>query len=245
MVSKILNAGDKIDIRIYQKEEVEGRIDRSRVYKSVIYDILDNGNLEIAMPTENGKMILLSLGVRYEMVFYTKLGLYRCAAQVKERYKSDNLYMLLMEVRSQISKFQRREYFRFSCTMDMEMMTILEEEAKNILADDIYTAYKEKEPFLIMLPAVAVDLSGGGIRFISSEPGKKNDYLLIKLRLENENINKELKLSGKLLQCNKLDTDIDKYEYRVQFILNDAGTREIIIKYIFDEERKNRKNKGL
>lgn len=244
MVSNVLNTGDKIDIRILKKNGDSADEQPAKLYKSVIYNMMKNGNLEIAMPMEGSKMVVLSLGMRYEMLFYTKTGLYKCIAQVKQRYKSENLYMLLMELKSQLSKFQRREYFRYPCTMDIEFMWILEDEAKNIHSDDIFAAYEKKDEVLLLLPGLAVDLSGGGIRFISEEQGKKNDYLLIKLKLQSDSISKEVLLSGKLLQCTPLDNDSTKYEHRVQFLLTDATVRELIIKYIFDEERKNRKNKG-
>lgn len=79
MGSNIVNIGDKIDIRILQQaeqEKTEAVI--AKVYKSRVQDIKPNGLLEISMPMDAGKMVLLSAGIRYECIFYTRNGLYRC-----------------------------------------------------------------------------------------------------------------------------------------------------------------------
>ena len=68
-VSDVIRLGDKIDIRVAQDlEKPEKNI---KVYRSQVMDIKENGNLEIAMPSEKGQLILLPLGVRFEFSFYT------------------------------------------------------------------------------------------------------------------------------------------------------------------------------
>ncbi len=47
--------------------------------------------------------------------------------------------MLEIELKSQISKYQRREFFRFPCIMDMNYYTIEEQEA----------ALKTEKPYLL------------------------------------------------------------------------------------------------
>ena len=60
----LIKPGDKIDIRLLQQVENEERTgDTVKVYKSQVLDINKRGNLEISMPTEGTKLILLPLDV--------------------------------------------------------------------------------------------------------------------------------------------------------------------------------------
>lgn len=69
-VSDIIRIGDKIDIRVLQEVEQAEKTDVTvKTYKSKVLDFCSNGNMEIAMPMEAGKLVLLQLGVRYELVF--------------------------------------------------------------------------------------------------------------------------------------------------------------------------------
>jgi c-di-GMP-binding flagellar brake protein YcgR len=65
-VSDIIRIGDKIDIRVLQEVEQAEKTDVTvKTYKSKVLDFCSNGNMEIAMPMEAGKLVLLQLGVRY------------------------------------------------------------------------------------------------------------------------------------------------------------------------------------
>lgn len=99
-VEEIIRPGDKIEISQVVQEKRDG--DAPQVYMSKVLDIKENGNIEIAMPVERGKLVLLTLGIRYNFVFFSRGGLYRATAQIKERYKSENIYMLEVELKTQL-----------------------------------------------------------------------------------------------------------------------------------------------
>ena len=100
--------------------------------------------MEIAMPMEAGKLVLLQLGVRYELVFFSRESLYRTVGQVKERYKKDNIYMLEMELKSQPEKFQRREYFRYPCLLDFKYYELTAEQAMLDSVDAIFSEIRDE-----------------------------------------------------------------------------------------------------
>ena len=104
----LIKPGDKIDIRLLQQVENEERTgDTVKVYKSQVLDINKRGNLEISMPTEGTKLILLPLDVRLEFVFYSGGFLYKSIGQIVERFKRDNIYTLEVELKTRLEKFQR------------------------------------------------------------------------------------------------------------------------------------------
>ena len=57
---------------------------------------------------------------------------------------------------------------------------------------------------------------------------------------------KHYSLVGRVLSVEELENRPGVYEHRVQYVNMDVDEREEIIKYIFNEERKNRhKEKGI
>ena len=241
MISDVITVGDKVDIRqVSQIENAKNTGELPHLYKSQVLDFLENGEIELSMPTENGRMHLLMLGIRYEFVFYTKSGLHRADGQVKERYKTDNQYMLRIALNTQLSKYQRREFYRLACAMEMTYAPINEEIVK-LSEEEFEDAIKQEETGKAEKTAYIKDLSGGGIRFVSEEELPENGYFLIKFALNQENGVSQYTVMGKVIDSIRVEeTFPKKYENRVEFILKDNKIREEIIRFIFLEERKSR-----
>lgn len=246
-VSDIIRLGDKIDVRLVQKmENTDKNGESPEVYRSQVLDIKENGNFEIAMPTEKGRLILLPLGVRFEFVFYSYTGsLYRSIGQVVERYKKDGFYMLEIQLRTALEKFQRREFYRYNCAMDFTFY-ILDEEQKNMeSADDIYRDMADGESNMTPCHGVMVDLSGGGMKFRSSNELSPGDKIMIMLRLTNDKMDRHFHVLSNVIACIEVHTPAKvMYESRLKFIIEDNRIREEIIRYIFEEERKIRQKEN-
>ena len=239
MVSDILRPGNKVEIKAVQKIERQGSTGEvAHVYTSRIQEIHENGDIDISMPIEEGKYVLLHLGVRFEFVFYAEKNLYRAIGQVKERFKSNNIYMLKVELKTQLAKFQRREYYRFPCVMDMKYYRIAENESKERdtekLLEHIQGVPDEEEK-----RATILDISGGGARFVSEEKFEANQFVLMELELISDKMDKQYHIKGRIVGWKKLEYREPRYETRIEFIMEDNKVREDIIRYIFEEERKN------
>lgn len=242
-VSEIIRPGDKVDISFVQKHEhLEVGEELPKTYKSQVLDLKENGNIEISMPSEAGRLVLLPLSIRLELVFFSRGGLYRAIGQIVERYKSDNVYMLEIEFKSQLEKYQRREFFRYPCVLDVNYYMISEEEYKYGSGDAIFIRIREnKERCKDEQSARIIDLSGGGVRFYTDHEIKKEEYVLFELFLENESINKHYYIVAKVINCIRSDKIPEmQYEVRAKFLISDNNVREEIIRFIFEEERKTR-----
>jgi len=241
-VSEIIRVGDKIEIRVAQEvEQALKTRETVRMYKSQVLDIKENGGLEIAMPTEGGKLAMLSLGLRYEFVFYSRGGLYRAAGQIRERYKKDNIYMLDIELKSDLEKFQRREYFRYPCIMEFLYYKIPKEAVWLEKLQDIYDMIRDDYLAGNTTLGKIMDLSGGGIRFSTGEDLEVGTDLLLELHLQNERIDRRYNLVAEVISCHKMENSRDsRFEARAKFFIKDDRIREEIIHYIFEEERKTR-----
>ncbi len=237
MLSKYILPGNRIEMQAVERVKMADEGERKRVYLSQVRDILSEEQLEIFMPMEKTKMILLPVNTEYDMYFYTPQGLYQCFANVIDRYKDDNQYVLLMELTSNLRKFQRREYYRLSCALEMNSRP-LEKEEKDAM-DRKAGAYLV--PGLPLKRSVVVDISGGGIRFLSSYSYEPDSLLYCKYNLVIDGVSKEYTLITKVLTVRELEDRPGVFEHRAQYVDIDTYDREEIIRFIFEEERKHRK----
>lgn len=246
MHTAIIEVGNKIDIRIVnQIENAKTTGEPPHIYKSQLLDSFENGDIEISMPSENGQIRLLPLGLRYELVFYTKSGLYRGYGEVKERYKTDNRFMLRVAFHTPLNKYQRREYYRLNCAMEAAFYIINKEMAMLEHTDEIETALRENEEAAgEKMSAYVRDISGGGMRFVTDVELPEDSYILVYIRLGEKAQDAVYPIVGRVISSEKVeDVTPAKYEQRVEFILKDSRVREDIIRFIFKEERKARRNR--
>ncbi len=241
MLTNFVKPGQKIELQSVEKVSGDNEEQMRKVYVSRVYDVLSEDRLEVLMPMEKTKLILLPVDAEYNICFYTEQGLYQCFVRIIDRYKCNNVYILVLELVSNLRKFQRREYYRFSCALEMESRDLLEEEKKALEQDDYLLI-----PGLPLRRSVIVDLSGGGLRFVSVQKYASDSVIYITYNLMLNGQKKKYELLGRILSVNEVKGRPGTYEHRVQYLNMDVGAREEIIKYIFEEERKyRRKESGL
>lgn len=236
MLSKFISVGDKIELQTVEHAAEEKKTDK-KIYESRVCDILSEDTLEIAMPMENTKLILLPVDSEYDLVFYGGTGLFQCFARIIDRYKSNNVYILVVELTSNLRKYQRREYYRFSCALEMCARTLQKEEIAAVEKRLPYSL----TPGLPLKQSVIVDISGGGLRFISSQKYEEESMLYIKYHLVKKGERTAYEVIGKVLNVRELENRPGTWEHRVQYYDMDTDVREEIIRYIFEEERKSRR----
>lgn len=239
MLSKYVAPGDKIDIMAVKVEQLEETTDE-RVYKTVVYDVVSDDEIKITMPMEKGKLILLPVEGEYDLTFYSMGNLYQCYAKVIERYKANSVFVLSMQLTSNLRKFQRREYYRLNCILDMKCMSIDSSDQENP-----YEKVEFMETDFMMQDGIIVDISGGGARFISTVQFEKETYILFKFNLKISKENIPYQIKGKIINSEEIEQRLGEFENRVQFANLNNDDREGIIKFIFEEERKiRRREKG-
>ena len=189
------------------------------------------------MPMEQNKPFIFPLNGRYELVFYNKTGLYQCVARVIDRYRDNKLVLLRMEFESNLRKYQRREYYRYTCALEMAVRNLDEEEIGAVTEKRMV----EFSEGLAMVPGVVVDISGGGLRFMSTYVFEIGSLIYCTYELKYADKIKHIEVVGEVLSARRLDNRPELCEHRVQFRNIEARVREDIIKYIFEEERKSRK----
>lgn len=240
MIEKLISPGDKLEMRSTVSVVLPDGTEGVKTYESSVYDITDDGKIEILMPMEQQKLVLLPIDGEYDVCFFTGGGMYRVNVRIVDRQKINRTYIVVAELITNIHKFQRRDYYRFNCVIDMAVKEMSYEESK---------AYRDGMPELVsdegMARGVIVDISGGGLRFVSRQFYRAGGILLMEFLLPISDVETPFRLAAKVMYSGEIENRESEYENRVKYEFIDKNTREEIIKYIFDAERKYRKNGKL
>ena len=237
MIEKFISPGDKLELKSTVSVVLPDGTEGVKTYKTSVYDILDDGRLELVMPMEKTRLVLLPVDGEYDVCFFSHGGMYRADVRIVDRQKINGTYILVVEMISNLHKYQRREYYRFNCVVEMKAREMTRQEL-DAFAKGITQLISEED----MVRGVIVDISGGGTRFVSRQKFNENSIVLMSFSLPIMERERSFLLATKVIYSGVIENRANEYENRVKFEFIDTTTREEIIKYIFDEERKNRKN---
>ena len=191
--------------------EEKGAESTAKVYQSRVLQILSEDTLEIfhahgADQTDTFAVV----DSEYDMIFFEENSLYQCFARIIDRYKSNNVYVLVIELTSNLRKYQRREYYRFSCALDMCARNLAEEEIQALEKNSPY----ELQPGLPLKHSVIVDISGGGLRFVSTQRYEPGSLILCGYHLVKDGEQKKYEVVGKVLAVRELEKRKGTFEHR-------------------------------
>ena len=240
MLEQYIQLGQRIDLESVTRIMADGEPQQLRkVYSSKVYEILSEEKIEILMPYEQRRVVLLPVDSEYSIYFYTENGMLECKARIVDRYKSNNVFILVMELLTNLRKYQRREFYRYNCVLELESR-VLEEDEKALVG----TPLQEFVQDLPLQKSVIVDISGGGVRFVSSYRYEPETIIYLTYKLMINGKEKEYEIAGKILASKPIENRPGEFEHRLQYLNMENTEREEIIRYIFEEERKNRQRKN-
>ena len=236
MLSKFVNVGSRVDLTSIERVKYDNAEDNKKVYETKVYDILSDDRIEVLMPMEQSKLILLPVDSEYDVNVYEGKLLYQFDARIVDRYKSNNVYIIVLELTSNIRKIQRREFYRFSCALELKSRLCSHEDIE---------AFEMNRRFLFDTSAlqrsVVVDISGGGLRFVANFRYDEGSTIYCSYKLPNNANDKDYEMLCTVLKVQELESRPGLFEHRIQYINIDEDSREDIIHFIFEEERKIRK----
>jgi c-di-GMP-binding flagellar brake protein YcgR len=147
-----------------------------------------------------------------------------------------------------MKRSQRREYYRLECLFDVRFRLVseyekilrarmlkhdfAEEEAYNDASDELAAMRSQWEEGL------ASDISGGGMCLhgrVSYDPDDELELELL-LPMDNKIVHTEVML--RVVRCADKEENRFRYEIRGEFIDLDNSKRELIVRYVFQEQRK-------
>ena len=225
-----------MELKATGKIWMDGDSRTKHIYMSKVMDITSDDRIEILMPFDRGKIVLLPVDGEYSLCFYSNKGLYQCFAKIVDRYRSDNIYVLVMDLTSTLSKLQRREYYRFSCALQLSSKLCTKEEQEEFEREKKFPV----DPETGLQKSVVVDISGGGLRFVANFRYEEGSTIYCSYRLPGANT-KSYEMISTVLKVKEIESRPGLFEHRIQYIVIDENSREDIIHFIFEEERKIRK----
>lgn len=249
-MSHLIETGTKLELKKIRHVETLEEI--SYVSRFLYQKSSDEAVIE--MPVKGGSLVALEPDEIFQVCFYTAKGLYQCQCQVVSRHYEDSLPVAVIRFRSEFEKLQRRQYYRMECLLQMEFCTVSEDELSDLLmqkqeagratVQKNETGEVEDTDELRYYAGVALDISGGGVRFNSQHEAQSGDMIAMRIAFLNEDARKLQLLFAKVLTVTPVQNRSGMFEHRVEFVSISNMERESIIRYIFLEERKRRKKEA-
>lgn len=240
-----LKEGNKIELLSMAQSPNKER----RIYLSKIQDIIEQNKIEILIPMEKGKMILLPVGTRYEVTFYTDVGIFKAESVIRKRYRSSSLVLLEIELTSRLTRKQRREYYRLNCNLRVKCRVITDAEAalREKIRNNQWENIKEKTRHINRLLnmeleakwmlGIVLDISGGGLRVRIGDKETIGKHLMFRIELPVDGGKRQLDLECNVVSISEIK-ELNLIQLRCQFININNLKQEMIIKYIFNEQRR-------
>lgn len=183
-----------------------------------------DGTYYVSAPIYEGRIYPISVGAKLNLYFVEKENFYKFRAKVLERSRKAAISLLKIQVLGEIKKIQRREFFRFECIIPVKYRVV----------GSSNTVLNKDENFK---KTITRDLSGGGVCIKLEEKLNTGDVIECELFLDDFN---KVCFVGKVVRITECEADKGTYKYEagVLFEKIDDKSREKIVSYIFQEQRK-------
>ncbi len=188
----------------------------------------DDRKAIIAAPIYEGNILNLPNGTDILVCFKANIngtvGLNAFKAVVTGREVIGNLHLLKIEQTAKIAKIQRREFFRFQCSLNIQYK--------------VCNQHKEDT----LKSATTFDISGGGAGIMINEKLFIGDIVECELIINSE---RKIKFHGKIIRCEtNSEEGVYKYIAGLEYTKIKNNDREAVVQFIYNEQRKLLK-KGL
>lgn len=251
MEYKELGIGNKINM--LRVKDALGHRTQSKQYVSQMLELdAIHKVAKIAMPIENNVIVPLEIGDIYRIIIYTSNGLFQCMCKILKRYKEEGLYMLDISLMGKLEKFQRRQYFRLLCDISLVHRLETDEEVtlKKLIDEDKFENDKMKKMCIDEYHNLkfewkdgeVVDLSGGGIRFKCKDEYDPESIVVMKIPVIEDDSGNLIPLKARVIRSSRdFEGPYSQNDIRAEFVGISGKTREKLVRYIFDEQRKRMK----
>jgi c-di-GMP-binding flagellar brake protein YcgR len=193
-------------------------------YVSRVDNINEDGTIDVLIPISKRKIVYIKNDTVLKVIIANEGAIYEFKAEIVEKLFGVVPLLKLVKV-SDIQKIQRRNYFRLKSINTIKIRKIVD------LKEGLFDEYFD---------VTTVDISGGGLAFNADLELEINDLLEVIMPLNSNKIN----LLGKVVRADKAEDKSKKNGYGVNFEKITEIERNIIMRFIYEEQRKLAK-KGL
>lgn len=228
------------DIKVGTRLEIEllNNTDEKvgQTYISQIVDIIDDSTLLVAAPIHESRLSLIPTGTKIRLVFsHERYGLLSFDGIIDKKDKIAYMVTFQVTAVSGIVQIQRRQFFRLDCILNSKY-AVLPETRKT--SGDNNTG--ETNDVLEYREAITKNISGSGASIIAGEdiPSGTVIKLVISIKKDVTITAVCLVVRNSLIQI----SGVAKYNLGLYFKDIPLQDQQILIKYIYDQQRKLLKN---
>lgn len=220
---ELLKISERVEIEVTEKGEYFGN------YLSRIEDMKDNKEIMIGLPLEKGTIVPLRTGSLVNINLTKQDGVYTFAGRIMKRELKPYPYFVI-EYPKNIKRIQRRNYVRIPINLV-------------IMYKNLGTGGKVNLAEIPEEKGVTVNLSGGGMSFLSIKDMEMESILNITFSLPSGVVYKDIK--SKIKRKEKVgQNEKTRLSYGIEFLEMDEKMRDLIIVYLFELQRE-RQSKGI
>jgi c-di-GMP-binding flagellar brake protein YcgR len=176
--------------------------------------------LAVGAPFNHGEVVPLREGTKVKLTFWDETSAYSFEGKVMQRIAVP-IPMFVLELTDSVAKVQRRNYVRIPALYPISFRSVT------------------KEGLSDFQKGTMLDLSGGGMRFLTKQRVENKSLLYVLLNLPKG----DLKTPVRVCRVEKMENS-KHYTVSVEFHDISERERDIIIRCVFDVQRAMRK-KGL
>lgn len=197
---------------IYKKKNGE-----NEEYASRVISLDSEIELMVENPSKEGKEVHFLNGTRLDVVFQVENhGLHSFETEIVAKVR-EKINLLKLRRLGEVKKLQRRNFYRVKSDLDVIVRR---------LGDVIFEE------------TIILDISGGGLKFLSRQDFKLGDLVELNITLLGE----DLDLEAKVVKVDKIG--FGKSEVSVEFYDLYEDDQNVIVKYVFEKQRREIKRRN-
>jgi len=217
-IKKFISIGEKINLQLLNEYD-------NHQYVSRVEEIHEDETFDVLIPISKNKIVYIKNDTILKVIIAREGAIYEFKAKIVNKLFGAIPLLKLARV-SEVVKIQRRNYFRLKSIKTIQIKKIIN--------------LKEKL-FEEQFQASMLDISGGGLAIAANKELEINDLIEIVLNLNSNPIT----ILGRIVRKElKEEVKANKFAFGVTFEKITEVERNIIMRYIFEEQRKLAK-KGL
>lgn len=248
MATYSISIGDKVDIirQAYIRKDT-GEADE---LGSKVIDIIDEVTYKLTMPMNKTVTIPLEINEESFMYFYTSFGILGGRTVVTDRFFEGSIAVMVIKLVTELEKTQRRQFYRLQCSIDAKIHILTNEEKKglNEFIGESRLVREKKSCYIDTVAqnagsweeCIVIDLSGGGVKYLSDKERPKNELVILAINLNVGDEIKEYFFLMNIISALRKSVESTKFEIRTKFLGLRESARDAIVRFVFEEERRNR-----
>ncbi len=232
--------GTKVDVAYVSDRDggAGGDLDDRSFYTS-IYDLDENG-IMIYVPTSNGRHMFAPVETELELTFHMSRWIFRAEGIVTKTERQGSISLMYIVLSTGLTRVQRREYYRLECTIPMAYRVVDESVIQAKTNEDAQLILQNESSAAVRGFGTILDISGGGARIVSANSLEGVKYIQLTFKVLFKDVMTEMQVFADIIRSSYLE-DEKKYIHHMQFCYKEERTKENIIGYVFEEERRIRK----